>query len=69
MWTRLPPYSNSLMNLQPTNALLGPNELQKDNLSCIEDTYTDKGHHLSYHMTARRAMKEIPDKARPAIIE
>ena len=39
------------------------------NLSCIEDTYTDKVHHLSYHMTARRAMKEIPDKARPAIID
>ena len=39
------------------------------NLSCIEDTDTDKGHHLSYHMTARRAMKEISDKARPAIID
>ena len=37
------------------------------NLSCTEDT--DKGHLLSYHMTARRAVKEIPTIARPAIIE
>ena len=37
------------------------------NLSCLEDT--DKGHLLSYHMTVRRAMKEIPTRARPAIIE
>ena len=28
-----------------------------------------RGHLLSYHMTARRAMKEIPTIARPAIIE
>ena len=39
------------------------------NLSCIEDTYTDKGRHLPYHMTARRAMKETPDKEKPAIVD
>ena len=36
------------------------------NLLCIKDMYTDKGHHLSYHMTARRV---IPEKAKPAIID
>ena len=37
------------------------------NLSCLEDT--DKGYLLSYHMTARRAMKGIPTIERPAIID
>ena len=37
------------------------------NHSCLEDT--DKGHLLSFYMTARRAMKEILTIARPAIIE
>ena len=54
------------MNLQPTNALSGPSKL---NLSCIEEMYMDKGRHLSYHITAMRAMKEISYKAKPAIID
>ena len=48
----------------PPRTRRAPNRLD---LLCIEDT--DKGHLLSYHMTARRAMKEIPTIARPAIIE
>ena len=38
-------------------------------LLCVEDSHEEKTQLLSYHMTARRAMKKISLQARPAIID
>ena len=54
-----------------TPAEIAPRRSTRDRLTllCVEDSHEEKTQLLSYHMTARRAMKKISLQARPAIID
>ena len=64
-----PPLIKTPAEIAPRRSTRDRKAPDRLNLLCVEDSHEEKTRLLSYHMTARRAMKEIPLQARPAIID